>query len=214
MRAAGLLVTVLFAGAVAACGAEVASPPRGAPPTAVTDPSPAPPSPAPLSPAPPSKAPSASVSAGILFDEGLLAALPREVDGITLEAVPEAARQIAADPNLRRDAVGVAVGMFAGLTATSEDFAVASVVELGEGVFDEDFFASWRDSYDESACEPAGGVSRRAETLIAGRAVFVATCAQGARTYHVHLVGPDRIVSITSIGERNLGEQIVSDLDQ
>jgi hypothetical protein len=56
-------------------------------------------------------------------------------------------------------------------------------------------------------------VSRRAETLVAGRAVFVATCVQGARTYHVHLVGPDRIVSITSIGERNLGERIVSDLE-
>jgi hypothetical protein len=206
LRAAGALVTVLAVLAVVACGGEGANPSRetAAAASAPTGPS----------GAPPSEAPSASAPSGILVDEGLLAALPREVDGITLNAVPDAARQIAADPNLRRDAVGVAVGMLAGLTETSEDFAVASVVELGAGVFDDDFFASWRDSYDESACEPAGGVSRRAETLVDGRAVFVATCVQGARTYHVHLAGPDRIVSITSIGERNLGEQIVTDLEE
>ena len=148
----------------------------------------------------------------MLVDEALLAVLPAVVDGIALEPVPDAAAQVAADPNLRRDAVGVAVGMLAGLTGTTEDFAVASVVELKPGVFDPAFHAAWRDSYDESACDPAGGVSRRAETQVGGQAVFIATCAGGARTYHVHLAGPDRLVSITSIGERDLGERLVAGL--
>ena len=136
--------------------------------------------------------------------------MPAEIDGLPLEPVPEAAAQIAADPNLRREAGAVAVARVVALTAETEDFAVASIVELGDGVFDPAFFGAWRDSYDESACEPAGGVARRAETRIGGRDVSIATCEQGARTYHVHLADPDRMVSITSVGDRDFGERVIA----
>jgi hypothetical protein len=92
------------------------------------------------------------------------------------------------------------------------DFAYASVIALRPGIFDDPFYRAWRDSFDEGACSQAGGVSGRAETTLGGRTVAIGRCAGGVVTYHVHLDGPDVIVSISSLGESRLGEKLVQGL--
>jgi len=215
-RGRSLLLALATVLGVAACGGDA--------PSAIPDPGtttvlpspdvaePTDPPPATMTASPTPTGPTGSGS-GLRVDEDLLLVLPPEVDGHPLEPAPDAAEQIAGDSNLRRDAVAVAVGMVVGMTAVTEDFAVASVVELGPGVFDRLFYAAWRGSYDDAACEPAGGVSRRAETEIDGRQVYIGTCVEGARTYHVHLPDPDRIVSITSVGEARYGQALVEGID-
>ena len=73
------------------------------------------------------------------------------------------------------------------------------------GVFDEPSSAHWRDTYDEAACAPAGGVTGHAQATIDGRTVFIGTCAGGALTYHVRLEERSgSSCSITAVGERQL----------
>jgi hypothetical protein len=146
-------------------------------------------------------------------DETLIDLLPVEVDGIRLVDDPATAGSIASDPDLAANvsAIAVAFAIAPGESVT-DDLAVVSVVKLRPGVFDEAFFRSWRDSYDAAACEAAGGTSGNAEADIAGRHTFIGSCAAGAHTYHVYLEGPSVIVSITSVGERRLGEQVVAGL--
>jgi iron complex outermembrane receptor protein len=55
----------------------------------------------------------------------------------------------------------------------SDAFAYASVIVLKPGVFDDIYFRSWRDSFDEGACSQAGGVTGHAEATIDGRTVYV-----------------------------------------
>ncbi len=167
-----------------------------------------------MRPAPtPSGTPLASPSAAVAVDAALLGLLPAELEGNPVTPVPEAGAEIATDPSIGRDARAVAVAMVVAVDDRQEDFAVASVVELLPGVVDDGFLRDWRESYDAAACEQAGGVTRRAEAEIGGRTTFIATCAGGVRTYHVHVPGPDRIVSITSVGEARLGEQLVAGIE-
>ena len=98
--------------------------------------------------------------------------------------------------------------------SAGDDLAVVSVVQLRPGAYDDAWFRSWRDTYDAAACEAAGGVQGNAEAVIAEHDTFIGTCAQGAFTYHVHLEDPDRLVSITSVGDRRLGEQVVAGLGE
>jgi hypothetical protein len=112
----------------------------------------------------------------------------------------------------RGDAIVLAI---AAGSSVADDLAIVSVVRLRSGVFDEGFFRSWRDSYDEAACDAAGGVSGHAEAEIGGRTTFIGTCAGGAHTYHVRLETDDVIlVSVTAVGERRLGEQVVAGLTE
>jgi hypothetical protein len=58
-------------------------------------------------------------------------------------------------------------------------------------------------------------MSGRAEAQIGGRTTFIGTCAGGAHTYHVRLESDDAIiVSVTAVGERRLGEQVVAGLTE
>jgi hypothetical protein len=146
----------------------------------------------------------------VAIDPGLLDLLPATVSGLPLEDSPETAAASAADPALARSAESIAVGLV--VDPATESFAVASVVKLRPGVFDEEFFRDWRDSFDEGVCAQAGGVEGNAEAAIDGRTVFVGTCAGGVHTYHVHLEDSDVLVSVNAVGSGRLGEELMEAL--
>jgi hypothetical protein len=148
----------------------------------------------------------------ITIDPSLLSILPQSVDGVQLLPAPEAAAQIAADPSIPSDIDAVAVALaVASSTSTTDDLAIVNVVRLNEGIFDDDFFRDWRDSYNEAACEPAGGVVGNAEAQLGGRQVFITTCANGGAAYHTHY-SDQILVAITSVGPSRLGEKIMTNL--
>ena len=154
-----------------------------------------------------------AASSGVLVDQTLLDLLPVDVGGVVLTSDPETAANIAADPALAGSVASVAVG-FAIAPGASDggDLAVAIVAQLLPGLYDDAFYASYRDSFDAAACRAAGGVEGTAQSDIAGRAVFIGTCSAGANTYHVYLKGHDAIISVTSVGSLRLGEQVIAGL--
>jgi hypothetical protein len=202
IRTRALAVGVVTALALAACGSTAPTPT----PTLAPSPSPGP-------SATDSPVPTAVASGGIVVDQTLLDHLPVEVGGIALVSDPDTAGNIATDPDLATNASAIAVAFAIGPGASGDDdVAVVSVVQLRPGVFDDGFFRDWRDSYDAAACDAAGGVAGNAQAEIDGRTVHIATCAAGAHTYHAFLEDASVIVSVTSVGELRLGEQIVAGL--
>lgn len=170
------------------------------------------PTPSPRPTASPGLSVGPSATAGVVVvDPGLLEILPADVGGIPVQAEPDLAEQLAADPSVAADVEALALAMAVDRGGEGEDFAIINVVRPRSGRLDEAFFRSWRDTYDEGACGPAGGVAGNAEAEIGGRRVYIGTCGGGARTYHVvHESGV--IVSITAAGERRLGEAVVEAL--
>ena len=152
--------------------------------------------------------------ATVVVDEGLLGILPPLVEGATLtvdaETATGIAAQVAADPGLAGDLEAVAVALYAG----EADYAVVTLTRLRDGVFRDDYFRDWRDSFDEAVCAQSGGVEGHAEATIGGRTTFIGTCAGGVRTYHTRLEGPDRIVSLQALGEGRYGERILAGLTE
>ena len=104
-----------------------------------------------------------------------------------------------------------AVGAVAVDTGTT-DLAYALVVKLRPGALTDSKFRDWRDSYDEGTCGGASAVVGHAETLIAGRNVFIGTCSGGLRTYHVWIRDKDLLISVSSLGPRKLGELLLAEL--
>jgi hypothetical protein len=141
---------------------------------------------------------------------GLLDLLPAAVDGHAIEESAEAAAESATDAALAAQAESIAVGVAA--DPATDTFVVASVVKLRPGVFDEEFYRDWRDSFDEGVCAQAGGVVGNAEATIDGRTVYIGTCAGGVHTYHVHLEDPDAIVSVNAVGDATLGQELMENL--
>jgi hypothetical protein len=85
-------------------------------------------------------------------------------------------------------------------------------VKLRLGALTDSKFRDWRDSYDEGTCGGASAVVGHAETLIAGRSVFIGTCSGGLRTYHVWIREKDLLISVSSLGPRKLGELLLAEL--
>ena len=161
------------------------------------------------SPAPGTSGPAdPGATAAVPIDPALLAILPAEVGGIPLAAVPDPAGTT--DPGLVGSVARMAQAYV--VDPSTSDFAYASVIVLKPGVLDDGYYRSWRDSFDAGACSQAGGVSGRAETSIGGRTVAIGRCAGGVVTYHVRLDGRDTIISVSSLGDGRLGEQIVAGL--
>lgn len=149
--------------------------------------------------------------AGVIVDHGLLEVLPAQIDGVALVPDPTTAEAVAADPLLAESALSIAVALAVSPGASDgEDLAVANVIRLRPDVFDEAFYQEWRDTYNEAACEVAGGVESERQTEIAGRPTYLGTCAGGAMTYHTFLVDQGFMVSITATGERHFGELILA----
>jgi hypothetical protein len=151
---------------------------------------------------------------GIVVDAGLLRVLPRAIDGVALDPDPATAAQIAADPSLAGSAQALAVALaIRPGTSAGDDLAIASVIRLREGVFSDAWFETWRSTYDKGACDVAGGIDGTPKQVtIAGRTVFIGTCAGDAQTYHVHLADPTLIVSITAAGPGHFGELVMAGL--
>ena len=119
------------------------------------------------------------------------------------------AGRVASDKGLAKDASALAIGLY---TVTGQqpvaDYAITSIVKLRDPLANEDWFRAYRDSYDASACAQAGGVVRHAEAPIAGRQVFIGSCAGGAFTYHLRLDAQGLVISITGVGPGRLGERV------
>jgi hypothetical protein len=145
-----------------------------------------------------------------VIDASLLSILPATVDGIPVtEAVDEAANAIL-DPFLPTVASAVDAAVVA--DAGNGDLAYALVVRLRDGALTDTGFRDWRDTYDQGACDGAGGVAGHAQTTIAGQTVYIGTCAASIHTYHVWLADTNVLISAWSIGDRNLGEQLLAGL--
>jgi hypothetical protein len=170
---------------------------------------------APTSPPPPA---TAGASAGsVEVDDTLLEFLPAEIEGIERRADTETAVEIAAASGLDASAEGIAVAIYVGPLATDTpgDYAVATVVRLRDGVFDDAWFRAWRDSFDAGVCEQAGGVDPgRSEVEIEGRDVHRSTCVGGVVIHHVFLDGPGVVVSVQGAGPADLGRRVVASVKE
>lgn len=156
-------------------------------------------------------APSAAVGsavAAVPVDPTLLDMLPPAVAGFPFSPVDETVGED--DPALILNAERMAQGLV--IDAITSDFAYASVVVLRDGVFNETYFRSWRDSFDEAACSQAGGVVGNAQSQIAGRTAYIGRCDGGVLTYHVWLEERHAIVSVSSLGDAHFGEQLLEGL--
>jgi hypothetical protein len=152
-------------------------------------------------------------NSGVVVDPALLEVLPAEIDGIERRADAESAAEIAATPELASDVRAMAVAIYVGPLATDAagDYAVATVVRLQDGVFDEAWFRAWRDSFDAGVCEQAGGVEAgRSELEIEGRTVHRSRCAGGVVIHHVHLADEGVLVSVQGSGPADLGRRVVA----
>ncbi|MDP9483828.1 MAG: hypothetical protein M3P84_11480 [Chloroflexota bacterium] len=144
----------------------------------------------------------------IPVDQTLLDLLPESVNGLALEPVTEP--EGADDPALVDTVDRLAQAIL--FDPASGDFAYVSVIALRSGVFDEAFFRSWRDSFDEGACSQSDGLAGRAQAAIDGRTVFIGRCTGGVTTYHVRLGSHDAIVSVSELLDTRLGERIMAGL--
>lgn len=151
-----------------------------------------------------------TAATAVAIDRSLLDILPPTVDGLPVVDSPDGEAAALGDPLLSRVASGIAAGF--ALEPTGGDFVYAVVVRTFPGSMDAAAFRDWRDSYDQGACEQAGGVTGNAETEIGGRTVYIGSCAGGLRTYHLWLVERGVLISASAVGERRLGEVLVSNL--
>jgi hypothetical protein len=151
----------------------------------------------------------ASVAPAVI-DSALLEHLPATVEGFGRTRVPESDAIAQNDPLV----VGAADAVVTALYTDPADgqFAHATLVHLRPGVFSDAFVRSWRDAFDASVCQPAGGVGGRAEATIGGRKAFIDSCVEGVRTYHIWLERSSVLVSVSSVGERLLGEKVAAAL--
>jgi hypothetical protein len=159
--------------------------------------------------------PSASASAPrgsgpvAVIDHTLLALLPATVAGLPVRAFPEAETQAAGDPDLGRNVARLATA-FVG-DANGANWAYTAIVDVRPESRSDAFYRDWQESFDASACEPAGGVGGHTKVVIAGHDVERTACGAGVVTYHVRLTG-GLLLSISDLGDARLGEQEIKGL--
>jgi hypothetical protein len=144
------------------------------------------------------------------IDATLLEVLPAEVDGLPVAPAPEALADALTNDEIVRNVAGIAAAL--AVDPVSGEFAYATVTRFFVGKPSDAFYRDWRDTFDAGVCEQAGGVSGAAEAEIGGRLVFIGSCASGVRTYHAWLGNRGVVVSVSSVGERRLGEHLVAGL--
>ena len=149
-------------------------------------------------------------------DLALLDAVPADIEGVALTRDLDTTSDIIAGGGLPPQVEALAVGLYVGPgSSTSDDFAITNIARLRPDAFTDAWFRSWRETYDEAACEPSGGVAAGvAEAELGGHLTHIGSCRGGVHTYHVHLEDPDRIVSITAAGEARFGERVVAGLTE
>lgn len=177
--------------------------------TTAPNPTATPTTPTPSGPGQASPAPTAS-GVPVPIDPTLLEHLPAEVDGVDVARRPESDAAAATDSVVVEFGEGVVTAL--AVDPGTDDFAYVALVRLRDGVFSEELFRSWRESFDEGACSQAGGVGRPAVSEIDGREVHINSCEGGLRTYHAWLPNSRVLVSVSAFGDRRLGEHIVEEL--
>lgn len=148
---------------------------------------------------------------GAVADLGLLEVLPTSIGGLAVTPSLDAAELTAADPTLAAWIGAVAYAVVVD-PATSET-AIVAVAGAHPGQLDDAAYRGYRDTFDPAACERAGGVLGNAEAELGERAVQITTCADGVVIYHLRLADPDRVVSVTSVGDGALGRRIVESIE-
>jgi hypothetical protein len=209
--AIAVTLTVLIAG----CGPSPATPSLGESPTGSLEPPATAEGPSSSAAGSGPTASPASPGAAVQVDAALLSFVPNAVDGVPLTFDPETSATIAADPSVAPDAASLAVGLaiVPGASA-ADDLAIVSIVKLRDPAKDDAWFRDWRDTYDQAACNPAGGLVGNAEAEIGGGTVYIGSCAGGVRTYHTRLAAAGIVVSITALGSRRLGEKVMAGLQR
>jgi hypothetical protein len=168
---------------------------------------------------PPGRSPTGSAASasglGVEVDPGLLAFVPGGGNGLDFIYDPDTTATVAADPSLAGSLVGLAVGLYRVSGSASDDpnFAIVNVAHLRDASVGEAWFRDWRDTYDVAACAQAGGIQGHAQSEIAGRTVYIGSCAGGALTYHVRMGQGAIVVSLTSFGPMRLGEKVVKAIE-
>jgi hypothetical protein len=193
---------------VAACGTSTPSPPPASPaataavPSAAVAPSPA--------TATASLAASSTSSASVRADPSLLDVLKASPAQLSLTYDPDTTASVMSDPSVARDLSALAIGLATPSgQASPQEFVIANVARLRDPAKDDEWFRSWRDTYDGAACDRAGGVQGNAETEMGGQTVFIGSCRNGALTYHARLENGAIVVSLTSVGPGRLGERLL-----
>ena len=165
----------------------------------------------------PSPSPSAMASDGasslsaapVRVDRSLLAHLPPEVSGLTVEYSPDGSADAAASTELRgADALAYAVAH----DEATGDLVVATVVRPAAGALDEPALRQLRDTYATAVCAGVGGLRGNAESELGGRLVHIATCATGGHAYSTRLAQSGAVVLAFSRGDRRLGEELMARL--
>jgi hypothetical protein len=181
--------------------------PGGGPGSSLADASPSSGVPSTLGP-PPSPTPPDETTA-VILDPTVLEYLPASVGGVAVTEDPSEATNALAEPSIQTIASAVDAGV--AVDTGSGDLVYAWVVRLRPGVFNDEAYRQWRTSYDEGACS-GGGMIGPAEATIDERTVFITTCTQGLRTYHVWLEEQDILISASAIGDAKFGEQLMDNL--
>jgi hypothetical protein len=205
--AASLAIASLAIAAVAGCG--------NPPPAPAIQPTAPMPEPTPVAPAgvavtPPRASATATQPAtgGVIEDPALLSVLPETVDGVEVKLEPQAFADALTDPAF---ASSIEAGAFF-VAVDGADIASGLVARPVPGRFSDEFFRDWRDTYNDGTCAQAGGVTANAEAELGGQTVYIATCAGGMRTYHAYIEEQGLVVSLFSLGDRGLGEELMADL--
>jgi hypothetical protein len=202
---AALLIAALVA---AGCGPAPTTQPPAATVVPTTGALTLPPTPLPSAEAASTPPGSPARSPTVELDPGLLMILPPAVDGAAVAAEPDSFASAASDPAF---AGNVESAAFA-IVADGNDLASGVVAHLRPGAYSDAFFRDWRDTYDQGACEQAGGVATNAQVDLGGRTVHITSCAGGLLVYHVYLPERDVLISMLSLGDRRFGEQLMRDL--
>ena len=149
----------------------------------------------------------------VILDPTLLDFLPESINGIDVTESLDEATQALSSPDLDKIASAMDAGV--AVDTGSGDLVYAWVVRLRPDRFSEDIYRQWRDSYDEGACGGAsdgGGVVGRAEATIDDRTVYITSCTQGLRTYHVWLKDEGILISASALGDGKFGEVLMDNL--
>jgi hypothetical protein len=144
------------------------------------------------------------------LDRTVLAFLPETVAGVTVSESVNEATQALADPALQTMASALDAGVAA--DAGSGNLVYAWVVRLRQGKFGDEVYRQWRDSYDQGACGGNASIVGRAQATIDARTVYITSCTQGLRTYHVWLQNQGILISASAIGDGKFGEQLMDNL--
>jgi hypothetical protein len=155
-----------------------------------------------------SSPPRATLASPIPVEQGLVDLLPASVDGLDRQSDASVDAGIARDPDLAAIARSFATALY--VNPPSGEFAYVSLVRLSRPLENE-AYRDYRDSFDQAACAQAGGRTGTATGTLGGRSVDIGHCAGGLLTYHLSLDGPI-VVSISSLGDRRLGERIIGAL--